>query len=1767
MKELNFNNHSVLIQKKSGRAMKNIHFNPFISLSGQRSWVESLTRLALAGLIVLFSFAAGAQTTYYVDTNVSGGAGDGASWADAYTDLQDALGVSTSGDSIFVAAGTYKPTTGAFRSATFNILGGVSVYGGFAGDEANLAARDLSAGNETILSGDLGTAIGTLGDFDDGGYDDNTYHVVSMLNADALLDGFTVQGGNANGSFPNNVGGGIYANAAGILRNLIVRYNNSEFGGGMYLRNLSIGTLTAVNCTVYGNRSNVHGGGIMLENQSSGTLTVTNATVYDNEASHAGGGMFLVNESTGTLTVTNATVYDNEATSNFSNGGGMYLGNQSTGTLTAANCTVYNNEASSSGGGMFLVNESTGTLTVANATVYDNEANLLGGGMFLRNESTGTLTVANSINFGNTATSEGPDVYLSTFGTETTLSNCLLGEAAGGGTLTITNPIGTDDGSGNVLGDPLFASTNRNHFDFLRLMAVSPALDAGDNDLVPTGVTTDLAGNARIQDGKNDNTATVDLGAYERGVPLPTIYVNANASGGNDGSSWAKVYTNLQEALIISTPGDSIFVAAGTYTPSTAGLTDPRLATFIIPAGVLVYGGFAGDEANLAARDLSAGHETILSGDLGFAITTLGNFDDGGYDDNTYHVVSMLNADALLDGFTVQGGNANGSFPNNVGGGIYANAAGILRNLIVRYNDSDFGGGMYLRNQSTGTLTAVNCTVYDNEANFGGGMLLDNESTGPLTAVNCTAYGNNANTSGGGMYLENRSTGTLTVANTTFYDNEANFGGGMYLDNESTGPLTVTNSISFGNIAPNGPDVRHLTDNNATTLANCLLGEAATGEPLTITNAVGTDDGNGNVLGDPLFASRNPNKAVFLRLTAASPALDAGDNSRVPAGVTTDLAGNARIQNTTVDVGAYEGLFVAPPASIYYVDVNVNGGSGDGSSWANAYTDLQDALRQTERGDSIFVAAGIYVPTTGTSRAATFSIPGGTSVYGGFAGGEANLAARDLSAGHETILSGDLGFAITTLGNFDDTGYDDNSYHVVRMLNANALLDGFTVQGGNADGSFPDTRGGGIYVTGANTLRNLTVRYNTSSFLGGGMFLRNQSTGPITAVNCTVHDNKADFGGGMYLRNRSSGPLTTVNCTVYANEATNSGGGMYLWNTFSGKITATNCTSYDNEAANGGGMALVNTSSGDITATNCTIYDNQATNGGGMALESISSGNVTAANCISYGNTASGEGADAYNFSTNLNTLVSHCLLGTAVAGNATAGTDYTLTAAVTGDPLFVSTTAGDAEFLRLLKNSPAIDAGDNNLVPTDVTTDLAGNARIQDGNGDNTATVDLGAYERLHDLVLATPAPSVDENASHGEEVSTLNVTDTSLGIVSFAVSENGAKSGNFEVVDDNGTWKLQVATGANLDYEALSGTTPAYTIELTIQGKDANDNEVGNALDVTITINDVNEAATGIDLNTSAVAENSNENTEIGTLSATGDPESFDSHTFSFDSSNPVQDSEGTTLASGLFKIAGDKLQRGAELLDYEVLPEPEGFTAGDAKEITLRLTATDDGTPAATSEVLEVTVEVSDVNEMPAVPTLLTSGSGATYTDNTVEITEVAAAGDALLTAESTDPEGNNVTYRLDAASSTAQVDLDALITMDETTGIITLAKALTIADNASHTFKVIASDGDLDAETEEQTLTINIVPPLGLSDAGGYAIYPNPVSGDEVLQISGFAGDRVEILDLSGRVLTDRTLRGAIDELPVANLPAGTYLVRISPANGDGTKSTVLRFIRE
>ena len=169
--------------------------------------------LCVALMLACAADATDAPKTIVVDINAPGPTHDGTSWSDAYTDLQSALTDAGIGDEIWVAKGTYTPTVPVGRAATFQLLNGVALYGGY---PSGGGTRDWE-NNETILSGDLAT--NDAADIDpadlltEATRDENSYHVVTGSGTEetAILDGFIVRAGNASeitGS--EGLGGGMY---------------------------------------------------------------------------------------------------------------------------------------------------------------------------------------------------------------------------------------------------------------------------------------------------------------------------------------------------------------------------------------------------------------------------------------------------------------------------------------------------------------------------------------------------------------------------------------------------------------------------------------------------------------------------------------------------------------------------------------------------------------------------------------------------------------------------------------------------------------------------------------------------------------------------------------------------------------------------------------------------------------------------------------------------------------------------------------------------------------------------------------------------------------------------------------------------------------------------------------------------------------------------------------------------------------------------------------------------------------------------------------------------------------------------------------------------------------------------------------------------------------------------------------------------------------------------------------------------------------------
>ncbi len=369
-------------------------------------------------------------------------------------------------------------------------------------------------------------------------------------------------------------------------------------------------------------------------------------------------------------------------------------------------------------------------------------------------------------------------------------------------------------------------------------------------------------GGYSVEDAEGTEIASGGEFASEESTPFEittvqvpaTIYVKHDAAGNNDGSSWADAYTDLQTALINAASGE-IWVAKGVYKPTDG--TD-RTATFQLKNGVALYGGFAGNEISRDERNWNT-NKTVLSGDIDSNDTTDA---DGIVTDvnnisgnNVFTVVTSSGTDntAILDGFVITGG-------LNVGGN---------------------GGGMY-NESSSPTLTHV--TFSSNTATFGGGM--SNNSSRP-TLINVIFYNNSA-TGGGGIANYNTSSPTLT--NVTLSGNSAQqYGGGIHNENSES---ILKNVIVWGNMANmGGPQI-----NNYQAQLNISYSLIQGGCPST--TGVTCDD---NITSNPLFVDESNGD---LRLSRYSPAIDVGDKTAVTS--PTDIAGNARIYNGEVDIGAYE---------------------------------------------------------------------------------------------------------------------------------------------------------------------------------------------------------------------------------------------------------------------------------------------------------------------------------------------------------------------------------------------------------------------------------------------------------------------------------------------------------------------------------------------------------------------------------------------------------------------------------------------------------------------------------------------------------------------------------------------------------------------------------------------------------------------------------------------------------------------------------------------
>ncbi|MBI9017517.1 MAG: hypothetical protein JEZ07_09690 [Phycisphaerae bacterium] len=533
-------------------------------------------------------------------------------------------------------------------------------------------------------------------------------------------------------------------------------------------------------------------------------------------------------------------------------------------------------------------------------------------------------------------------------------------------------------------------------------------------------------------------------------------------------------------------------------------------------------------------------------------------------------------------------------------------------------------------------------------------------------------------------------------------------------------------------------------------------------------------------------------------------------------------------------------------ADIIHVKANASG-AADGSSWPDAYTDLQSALAVAVPGDQIWVATGTYYPSAVGNRVISFTLKNAVELYGGFpAIGEPDILDRDIK-NCETILSGDL-----NKNNFRDI---NDTYHIVYAdsVNSNTIIDGFTVTGGYSSGTGLDQFGGGMYIT------NSSLKINNCNFInnatgngrngedghndgssgssgspggnGAGIFITNNSSLEITS--CIFNNNitgnggrggngqdgdiwgttyggnggngaNSGFGAGIYNINSS---ITLVNCIFHNNQTGNGGYGGYGGD---GKLSSDGGDG-GNGGNSGSGSAIFN-ANGPLTITNCTFYSNrtglQGSPGTGGSSNFGDDGNNGTSGLRGYGGAV---------YSNTSPTIITNSILWQNSPDQIKApfpditysdilggtGQSWFGTGCIDSNPLFANAPAGD---LRLQVNSPCINIGDNNAENLPAT-DFQGDPRIID------TTVDIGADELLsYSLSYQIEPPeggTVTLNPSGGKYIygTEVTVTANNTGWYMFHFSGDLAGNDKSQIInmdsDKTVTANFTPAGGAGTEYE----------------------------------------------------------------------------------------------------------------------------------------------------------------------------------------------------------------------------------------------------------------------------------------------------------------------------------------------------------------------------
>lgn len=693
-----------------------------------------------------------------------------------------------------------------------------------------------------------------------------------------------------------------------------------------------------------------------------------------------------------------------------------------------------------------------------------------------------------------------------------------------------------------------------------------------------------------------------------------TYHVKADSeitTSGNDGLSWAQAIT-LEKALHLAKAGDEIWVKG--YENITGHIYKAPKGGFVLPSGVAMYGGFAGDET--IKNDLPTGrhkyqmkYQTALVGDIDTNDQASQQLiiypENTTRTDNATHVLTLQmgvtqdntndgSKPTVVSGFLIAAGNAKGenTSANGRGGGIY---------VVNTSNDGNAGSRFFRISQ---------CNFANNYGMRGGAIYVDNSCTSSLSAISYCSFFNNvagkrgsSENEGGGMWID----GTATVYNCNINNNT---NGGIRLSSTSkiVNCSVIANTVSAADLTTDGASnsndggavyntvLWHSTalskQNSRPAFYSCAFPE------VEVTHTDTNTDDNGNVRIS--YENHGIEPAPWFKQSAVTQGYDFSFSSNLKQlystaftfeetsallnkgnleyytdlvvkanlGTTsTDIMGRTRHQTSTIDIGAYEYARMKA-GRIRYVKPE---GNGDGTSWDKAMGDIQKAINDLaekapgEKGE-VWVAAGTYVVKdrilNDESAPVSLLMKNGISVYGAFNGTEKRRSERieeskDLKPWgwkQESIIRG------AEFKGSDDANWSNNdeawniqnsgSYHVVWFA---------PLPGGNA---FTDE----VYLEGFTIEGGKFHDTNKAEYApgcGAGVYINDPSA---RMRYCTVRfcnpgmkktTNTQPRGGGIYCRNGQTEGNLVYDCSAYQ------GGGIYIDEAgFITRSMVTNCSAY-----------------------------------------------------------------------------------------------------------------------------------------------------------------------------------------------------------------------------------------------------------------------------------------------------------------------------------------------------------------------------------------------------------------------------------------------------------------------------------------------------------------------------------------------------------------------------------------------------------------------------